>query len=354
MIDAGGRGMEPPSTHSTSDNERLLIAMLKHVHLLAVMLDKDAKLIYCNQYFLDLTGWRREEILSRNWFQVFKPPEEYGVRRLFSDLLNDSPTAWHYENPIRTKSGKLRYIRWNNTLIRHVDGSATGIASLGEDITESRVLERSLLDAITREQRKLGLEMHDGLGQDLFGIALLATSLATETERQRLSVARELRQLSGAVSDAIETCRTIAHGLSPLSGVSGGLVDALREMTRMPRLWEGAAVKFELIAAAPLTLPLNTQDHIYRIAQEALANALKHSQARSITLRFMIDTAKTRLEVVDDGIGIPPVSESTGMGLRTMQYRANLIHGNFIRSSKRPGGTTIAFECAQSAPQRFD
>jgi len=191
--------------------------------------------------------------------------------------------------------------------------------------------------------------MHDGLGQDLFGIALLATSLATETERESLSVARELRHLAIIVSDAIETCRTIAHGLSPLSGASGGLVDALREITKMPRTWQGPVVKFELVATAALNLPLDNQDHIYRIAQEALANALKHSQARSIALRLMIDDSKIRVQVVDDGIGILPASESTGMGMRTMQYRANLIHANLSRFPNEPSGTTIALECAQPA-----
>jgi PAS domain S-box-containing protein len=340
--------MEHPSTHSTHENERLLHAMLENMHLVAVMVDRDARVTYCNQFFLDVTGWCRKEVLGRNWFGVFKPPDEYGVQRVFSDMLDDKPAAWHNENPIRTKSGELRYIRWNNTSIRDSDGSVSGVASVGVDITDSRVLERSLLEAIAREQRKFGLAMHDGLGQDLFGIALLATSLATEMERKGLSVARDLRHLSSVISGAIETCRAIAHGLSPLSNISGGLVNALREITKMPSLWQGPVVKFELVAAARLNVPLDTQDHIYRIAQEALANALKHSRARSITLRLVIEDSRIRLEVADDGIGMLPASESTGMGMRTMQYRANLVHANFARSPNAPSGTTIAFECAQS------
>jgi PAS domain S-box-containing protein len=117
--------------------------MMSRIKLISLMLDREGCISYCNDYLLDLTEWRREEVFGRDWFDLFIPAEDDNVKRVFEDLLNDLPEAWHHENEILTKSGERRLIRWNNSLLRSATGEVIGTASIGEDITErTRAEER--------------------------------------------------------------------------------------------------------------------------------------------------------------------------------------------------------------------
>ena len=124
------------------ESERRFSDMLRNLELVSVMLDQEARITYCNDYLLQLTGWRREEVAGRDWFETFLPPEIVdGVRNVFSALLANDPAAWHHENQIVTRSGARRLIRWNNSLLRSASGEIIGVASIGEDITEHKQAE---------------------------------------------------------------------------------------------------------------------------------------------------------------------------------------------------------------------
>ncbi|MGE5843965.1 MAG: PAS domain S-box protein, partial [Syntrophaceae bacterium] len=131
---------------SLRESERRYHDMLSNVKLLSVTLDREGRVTFCNDYLLQLTGWRREEILGSNWFDLFIPPEQdEDLRRAFVELLNDAlPVAWHRENEILTRSGERRFIRWNNTVLHSISGDAIGTASIGEDITDRKKAEEEL------------------------------------------------------------------------------------------------------------------------------------------------------------------------------------------------------------------
>ena len=116
--------------------------LLAHVTLIAVILDADGNITFCNDYLLSLTGWKVEEVMARNWSEVFMPdtPAAFPVPR---DPRHDQVPA-HFEHPIRTKSGEQLLIRWNNTLLYDLQGAVTGFASIGEDITERKRAEELL------------------------------------------------------------------------------------------------------------------------------------------------------------------------------------------------------------------
>jgi diguanylate cyclase (GGDEF)-like protein/PAS domain S-box-containing protein len=118
------------------ESERRFGDMLRNVELVSLMLDREARITYCNDYLLRLTGWRREEALGRDWFEDFVPPELDDAKDAFSALLADPPAAWHRESEILTRSGARRLIRWNNSVLRSDSGDVIGTASIGEDITE--------------------------------------------------------------------------------------------------------------------------------------------------------------------------------------------------------------------------
>lgn len=126
------------------ESDRRFNDMLDKVEMISLMLDCEGRITYCNDYLLRLTGWEREEIAGRNWFDMFVPPEMGNVRSVFADVLADRPSAWHYDNEILTRSGERRLVHWNNTVLRSVGGQVTGVAALGEDITERREAERKI------------------------------------------------------------------------------------------------------------------------------------------------------------------------------------------------------------------
>jgi PAS domain S-box-containing protein len=124
------------------ESERRFSDMLRNLELVAMMLDRDARITYCNDYLLRLTGWRREEVLGRDWFKLFIPPEFVDKLQDFhSAQLADQPIAWHHENEIVTRSGARRLIRWNNSVLRSASGDVIGTANIGEDITEYKRVE---------------------------------------------------------------------------------------------------------------------------------------------------------------------------------------------------------------------
>ncbi len=126
------------------ESERRFSDMLGNVEMLSLMLDRESRITYCNDYLLRLTGWRREEIVGRDWFECFIPAGNGEPKDTFNALINDLPFTGHHENEILTRSGALRLVRWSNTVLRSVAGDVTGTASLGEDVTDRVASERKI------------------------------------------------------------------------------------------------------------------------------------------------------------------------------------------------------------------
>ncbi len=138
---------EKRAEEELNESDRRFNDMLDKVEMLSLMLDSEGRITYCNDYLLRITGWQREEVFGRNWFALFVPPDvpnSPSVRDVFADVLADRPSALHYDHDILTRSGERRLVHWNNTVLRSVGGQVTGVASLGEDITERREAERKI------------------------------------------------------------------------------------------------------------------------------------------------------------------------------------------------------------------
>ena len=308
------------------------------MNLIAIILNTSAKLTFCNDYFLRLTGWTRPEILGCDWFQRFVPTGIDDLRDVFSDLLKNLPNVWHHENAILCKSREKVLIRWHNSVIRGSSGHIVGMASIGEDVTEHRLLERELLESSARERRHLAAELHDGLGQNLYAASLLTRSLETTAHKAMLPITEDLTQLASVIGSSMETCHQIAHGLSPLAAIRGGFIGALQDLTSMPAKG-GTEVALSIVEGAPLQIDTVSLDHLFRLAQEAVTNALKHADATLIQVTLDIQAALVTLTVVDDGIGLPlrPIV-SNRLGLRLMRYRADMIHAKLTIARKSRTG----------------
>src|SRR6266699_1002424 len=217
--------------------------------------------------------------------------------------------------------------RWLRVVARGVrtgpGADVDRVLGVAEDITQQKRLEWAVGEATYQEQQRLGKQIHDGLGQELMEVALLARGLAASARKGHRPNADELERLSLLASRTISTCHDIAQGLSPLSEAHGGLVQALHDMVDRQHNSSGPAVRFNAIEDAPLRLQWPSTEHVFRIAQEGLTNALKHAGAQSIKVTLDVQPDTVRLKISDDGVGLSPyAAESAGLGLKIMRYRA--------------------------------
>jgi PAS domain S-box-containing protein len=259
------------------------------------------------------------------------------------------------EVPIRRFNGGERWVRIVGRAVRVADGSdKMRVLGIVEDITGSRRLERALIDANHQEQQRLSNELHDGLGQDLTGLAYLASALAKEAERTQSPLTGQISALSGLARHAVEACSDIARGVSPLTQSRGSLIAALRQTVERANTGGRARVEFRVSDRAPLRLSQESLNQLYRIAQEALNNALKHSKAEHIILKLEIEPARIRIEVADDGAGFPqPAARLGGLGLDSMRYRAAAIGARLSIQNRDTHGVVVNCECRQTPGAAF-
>jgi two-component system sensor histidine kinase UhpB len=335
--------------HDTAaDGQACFKDLLDNANLIAVMVNPHTEITYSNTFFSRLTGWSCGELQGQRWQQVFAPPLIDEVGAFSVEHFSSAPSAWHSENDILTRSGERRSIRWNHILLRDPIGKPIAAAGIGEDVTDHTKIERALLDSNVRERCNLGKNLHDGLGQELAGIALLARSLATSADRGNLEIAQDLARLSTIASNAIESCRRIAREFCPSSDLQGGLVHALRQLTLMSNACHGAAVQFAVCQTSELSLSADAADHVYRIAQEWLSGTLKHAGAKYVIVSLNIHAASVRLEIVDDGAGPQAMTQSAaGIGLKSLHHRACLLAAQLHAEPAKPCGTRLVLQFDQ-------
>lgn len=215
-----------------------------------------------------------------------------------------------------------------------------------QDVSERKELERGVLQAVNREQYRIGNDLHDGLGQELTGIALMLRGLAGRLTSEYPTLLPEIEGITRLVNNAIESTRSLARGLSPVNLERGGLQDALDGMVLNATELYGVKVVFTHRQSSLPPLNAELANHLYRIAQEAVRNAVVHGQARSIRLHLSSARAKVKLSITDDGVGMPANAlDAPGMGLKIMCYRARILGGDVTFESVQPSGTRVVCEC---------
>ncbi len=206
------------------------------------------------------------------------------------------------------------------------------------DISEQQQLQREILEIPVAEQRRIGQDLHDGLGQQLTGLGLLAASLLNKASKPEHDLAAKLAQ---GLQDAIAQVRSLSRGLMPFEIDAAGLQVALENLVEEFRAHGRVAVKLDCQQAVVIS-DNSVALHVYRIAQEALNNAVKHAKASEVELALGIHGARGCMMVRDNGRGFNGERQKTeGLGLRIMQHRCSLIDGELYFKSSPERGTTV-------------
>ena len=238
-------------------------------------------------------------------------------------------------------AGEEREYHMHVEPLRDASQEITGCIGIALDITEQKNLERRLLQLSEQERQRIASDLHDGLGQQLIGILYLSRRLREALVTAGRPEARHAGEIAALVNQAVTQARELSRGLSPVSGGPQRLVSGLTQLAASTTLMFDIACRFH--GEEDLETGDETTDlHLYRLAQEAVTNAVRHAHATSIDIELYQEAQQLVLAITDDGAGFSlGDKEHPGLGLKTMAYRARLLGGQLDVESNEDGGVTV-------------
>lgn len=284
-------------------------------------------------------------------------------------LMSQGETGWHVERIAQyLNRGTSKVIGAVNELMaRRKDGRLFPIelavsevhlperrifTGVVHDITRRRQLEKQILHISESEQARIGQDLHDGICQELVAATMSLNLLASRLEERSIAESADVREIIAQIRSINTHTRDLAHGLHPVRLEHGGLSAALEDLAG--RISRHTGVKCTCLSDESILISDTTVAvHLYRIAQEAINNAIRHGKAGTIELSLVRDGTGIRLAIRDSGIGISNgAPRGAGMGIRTMKYRANAIGGN-LHIMPAPGqGTIVSCVLAPAHPEQ--
>jgi len=282
----------------------------------------------------------RQEILSLNLVDLLveeqRPQARQWIRQVVTDT--DVPAAeWDFLDA----GGRRFRVELSS---RQVDraGQVVEVEGIARDITQRKRLEREILDISSREQRRIGHDLHDGVCQQLAGISLLANTLAERLQAGEPVEPADAEKISLLINEANRQTRSVARGLFPVRLEDNGLISALEELANNSGSFFKINVEFTCHQPEPV-VDNSVALHLYYIAQEALMNAAKHGKARNVVVDLQPSGRRWALMIRDDGVGFSTSFVSrTGMGIRIMHYRARVIGATLDLKSDGASGTQVS------------
>lgn len=226
--------------------------------------------------------------------------------------------------------------------LRDADGVLTGSVHVAHDISDHKRMAREILHISDWEKTRIGQDLHDTLGQQLAGVAFLSQALAHTWKNQPgTDTDKALTQLVREAGRAVDLVRQVAHGLTPVVPGPNGLSDALRSMVERAQQIYGVVCVLHIDDGLTV-VDQQVAAHLFFIAQEAVTNAARHGRARHIAIQLAFQGTRLELTINDDGVGLPEQpSEDSGLGLRSMQYRADLLGGILVFERIESGGMRV-------------
>lgn len=209
-------------------------------------------------------------------------------------------------------------------------------------LEERQQLEKDIVSVSEHEQQRIGRDLHDGLCQQLAAIGCAIRALTEDMQSRGIDGADDAAQIEESLQQAVVEARDLARGIFPVHVDRSGLSTALRDLAEKTSKLTGTSIEYTENSELQLDSP-EASMHLYRIAQEAVANAVRHGEARHIQIRIELNDLQLGLIIKDDGKGMDyrAVRKAEGMGLRTMRYRAQAIGAMLTFEPCLSGGTRV-------------
>jgi PAS domain S-box-containing protein len=305
------------------------------------ILDWEDRCVFANTALANMLGYEHaRNLMGQALHDRITPRDLARIQRYRQARLRCDPAPNRYEvQGVRQDGTRC----WLEVLISPLEweGQMARMATM-IDISERKQLEQELVNLSEHEQRRLGRELHDSLGQLLTGTALFSRLLADKLATQGLPEAAEAAQVADWVQQAVGTTHDVAHGLYPESLASHGFQMALEALAAQTAQLFGITCRLEGSIPDDL-LPPSAALHLYRIAQESLTNAVQHGQATSVVIQLEMTSEHLCMRVQDNGTGMTQDAPPGGMGLRNMRTRAALLEATLSIDSTDAGGTQVTF-----------
>ncbi|MFB6232587.1 MAG: PAS domain S-box protein [Salinibacter sp.] len=315
-----------------------------------ITIDADGTIESFNEAAEDIFGYDAEEVIGEN-----------------VKVLMPSPYREEHDEYLRSyhETGRKRIIGIGREVRgKRKDGStfpmdlAVSEVELGDrilftgivrDISERRRLEKEILNVSEEERRRIGQDLHDGLGQMLTGIGLLSQDLARQLDEEGHERAEDMAEITEHIKEADQYARDLSHGLIPVDVEANGLSEALRRLSQNAERLFNVHCSFREVGTV-LVHNNTVATHLYRIAQEAVSNAARHGEADDIKIILASGEEQIRLQVRDDGVGFDDEAmDGSGMGVHIMNYRARIIGGTLEVSSALRDGTVVTCTLPRNA-----
>jgi len=333
-------------TEEALQEERNVVSAILHtVGALVVVLDPEGRIVRFNRACEQTAGYSFAEIKGKYFWDLCVIPEEAERFKIIVEQLRMDHNAKDYETSWVTRDGARRLIAWSSTVLPGGDGAPAYIIATGIDITERKRLEKAILEISADEQRRIGQDLHDGLGQHLTGIAFMSKVQEQKLAEKGWKEAAEAARIVKLVNEAINKTRELAHGLLPVVAESQGLMSALRRWA--VEVEDVFRISCQFHCDSPVLIhDAIMSTHLYRIAQEAVNNAMRHGHATEIVITLSAGNGQGTLVIEDNGPGIAervdePSANHSGMGLQIMNYRARMICGSLKLQNGKTRGTVV-------------
>ena len=322
------------------DREMRLRAVMDNAAEAIIVIGLDGLITDFNNAAQALFGYGASETIGRNVNMFMPSPyrdEHDGYLSHYITTHEPRIINKPRELPGRHKDGSTFPLELTVTEVDHL-GAFVGLI---RDLSQQRELERQIADISTLEQERIGQEIHDGLGQQLTGLSMVATSIKRNLASRELPEAEQMEQLITQLQLAIKEARALSRGLSPVPITPEGLNDALILLARDVKSKTGINCHFNSNDAVDIEDRTNAMQ-VYRIVQEAVNNAVKHAHPQNITIEVKGQAEHFELCVHDDGKGFElDEASSEGIGMRIMRYRGSIIGCKLEASSQAGEGTRV-------------
>jgi two-component system, NarL family, sensor histidine kinase UhpB len=381
MRDANVRREQRAAEKELRNEQAFRAAIEKCVPSGIAVVDLDGRQSYVNPAFCQMVGWTETELLGKKPpFDYWPAEERENITGAIAKVIEGEVPPYGVEFRLRRKNGERFDILMLMTPLKDSFDNLTGWLSSITDITqrkqaeealrrshedlearvrhrtaelsavnaqlqaalaERRRLENELLEITDKERRRIGLNLHDDLGQKLTGIALMSKGLRMRLAKSNADGADEAARIHALIQETLTQARELSHDLVTLDVIEKDLVSAMEGMVEHVKRTFNVSCRFHCeTKIAPLEA--NTIGQLYKITQEAVTNAIKHAKAKNVEISVSNGSGHLLLSIRNDGAPFPPVvSSKSGIGLRIMSYRAQLIGAVLEVRPGEKGGAVV-------------